>query len=985
MAGRTITSNYNTLVTLTTTADNPVTIVSTAQLEAGLQGSASYAWVVDNLGTISGNFAIFLANASIVTNSGSVLQSDSMGVAVYLGTGGSVDNTNLISVSGFASNGVYFKGAGSLTNTGIISGTNVDTFGVRLRAAGSIDNSGTGLISAFVGVYATSTTDALTITNQGSGTFSAVNGAALDLEGGGTLVNDGSIIGRSGVRDEAATAVTVTNAGYIGSNYAKNLVALNLGTGANRVIIDPGARFVGAVNGGGSAALELAGTSAATLGSFGPQFYGFDALGVDANANWTVDATDTVGSGVALSVYGNLTNTGTIDTTVTLAGFGSYFHNLSGGTVASSSHAVYSSAAALVELVNAGVLSGQNVAVELLKAGLVNNLGSATIVESAGLTAPTAAIYNGGLIKGTSAGFLYGAVLLENGGTLTNAATGTITSAGFGILIGNPLSSTAGGGSTVVNGGSIEGSTFALELGISANSLLVIEPGATFVGAVVGAPSLSSHYSNELELASAAGTGTLNGLGPTYRNFNRVTVDAGANWAFAGSNTVVSGATLTDSGTLAAGALVNNGVILVDPARMKVGLTGTGSVTIGSNSTLEVFGTVAAGQTIVMTGASDFLQIDSLTDFSGTITGFTATDVIDVQGIGLAKSARIGNFPNTHALNLYSGTNGAGTKLFSFPFITSITGGEGVVASGLHFAADTNNGTLIACYLRGTRIRTARGEVAIEFLSVGDLVETLTGVLEPIRWIGRRRTMLAATAGHAAVLPVLIRAGAIAEGLPRRDLCVSPEHALCIDGVLAPARHLVNGKSIVRRRDLEVVEYFHLELAEHAVIFAEGMPAETFVDCDSRGMFDNAASYAGGGAPAWRFCAPRMEEGEGLEDIRTRINGRAGIAYGDELGPLVGHLERVTAGAVEGWAQDARAPERPVWLELIADGAIAAFVLANRHRNDLEAAGLGSGRHAFRVALARQPRCVEARRVEDGALLGSLTTSSNAARLPVSR
>jgi hypothetical protein len=44
-------------------------------------------------------------------------------------------------------------------------------------------------------------------------------------------------------------------------------------------------------------------------------------------------------------------------------------------------------------------------------------------------------------------------------------------------------------------------------------------------------------------------------------------------------------------------------------------------------------------------------------------------------------------------------------------------------------------------------------------------------------------------------------------------------------------------------------------------------------------------------------------------------------------------------------------------------------VLANRHRNDLEAAGLGSGRHAFRVALARKPHRVEARRVNDGAVL----------------
>jgi hypothetical protein len=210
---------------------------------------------------------------------------------------------------------------------------------------------------------------------------------------------------------------------------------------------------------------------------------------------------------------------------------------------------------------------------------------------------------------------------------------------------------------------------------------------------------------------------------------------------------------------------------------------------------------------------------------------------------------------------------------------------------------------------------------------------------------------------------------------------VSPEHALFIDGMLVPARHLTNGKSIVQRRDLDVVEYFHLELADHAVIFAEGMPAETFVDCDSRNMFDNAHTYTGDGAQPWTFCAPSVEEGQALEDIRVRINARAGIACDAEVRPLIGKLERVGDCTVEGWAQDSAAPERPVWLEILDEGEVVARVLANRHRNDLRAAGLGSGRHAFRVLLARQPRSIEARRVEDGALV----PASNAARLPVSR
>jgi hypothetical protein len=233
--------------------------------------------------------------------------------------------------------------------------------------------------------------------------------------------------------------------------------------------------------------------------------------------------------------------------------------------------------------------------------------------------------------------------------------------------------------------------------------------------------------------------------------------------------------------------------------------------------------------------------------------------------------------------------------------------------------------------------------------------------------------MMAQTEAHDAMLPVLIRAGAIADGLPQRDLCVSPEHALYLDGVLVPARHLTNLKSILRRRDLEVVEYFHLELDAHAVIFAEGQPAETFVDCNSRALFDNPVSYTGGGTAAWSFCAQRVEEGEVLQVIRDRLNARAGIVHEGPPGPLVGNLERMDEGFVEGWAQDASMPERPVRLEIIADGTVAMRVLANRHRDDLRAAGLGSGRHAFRVPLPRTSRRLEARRADDGLCLGVLT------------
>src|SRR5205085_7655665 len=150
----------------------------------------------------------------------------------------------------------------------------------------------------------------------------------------------------------------------------------------------------------------------------------------------------------------------------------------------------------------------------------------------------------------------------------------------------------------------------------------------------------------------------------------------------------------------------------------------------------------------------------------------------------------------------------------------------------------------VACFRRGTLILTEAGEVPIEQLAMGDLVVTRSGKAMPIRWLGWRVYDGRFIAGNNAVLPIRIVAGALAEELPARDLWVSPEHALYIEGKLVAARLLVNGATIVQCDSVARLEYFHIELVAHDVIFAEGAPAETFVDCDNRPMFANGGEYA---------------------------------------------------------------------------------------------------------------------------------------------
>ena len=160
-------------------------------------------------------------------------------------------------------------------------------------------------------------------------------------------------------------------------------------------------------------------------------------------------------------------------------------------------------------------------------------------------------------------------------------------------------------------------------------------------------------------------------------------------------------------------------------------------------------------------------------------------------------------------------------------------------------------------------------------MRIGDMVLTLCGAARPIRWIGYRSYAGRFLAANPGVQPIRFRAGSLGNRLPQRDLLVSPDHAMFIDGVLIPARHLVNGSSIVQERGLERVDYVHVELDSHDVLLAEGAPSKSFVDDGSRALFHNAAKrqalYPGRVCGPADYCAPRIECGEELEAIRRRL------------------------------------------------------------------------------------------------------------------
>ena len=281
----------------------------------------------------------------------------------------------------------------------------------------------------------------------------------------------------------------------------------------------------------------------------------------------------------------------------------------------------------------------------------------------------------------------------------------------------------------------------------------------------------------------------------------------------------------------------------------------------------------------------------------------------------------------------------------------------------------------ILCFLRGTRILTPTGEVAVEALQVGDAVVTRFGGIQPVKWIGRHSHH----AGDAAKTPVCIRAGALGDRLPARDLYVSPGHSVLVDGTLVIARLLVNGVTVTQDWCPPRIDYLHIELATHDCIIAEGAWAETYADAHvSRLAFDNAAEFDSlypdnGPAPeAFTLCAPRPEQGAALEKALRPVVARVKAAHG----ALLGSIDRVEGvWRVQGWAYDPANPSLPVLLQVELDGRVIGTVAACEPRGDLAAAGIGTGRCAFTFTSPVRLRpellpSLRIRRVADGAELG---------------
>ena len=143
-----------------------------------------------------------------------------------------------------------------------------------------------------------------------------------------------------------------------------------------------------------------------------------------------------------------------------------------------------------------------------------------------------------------------------------------------------------------------------------------------------------------------------------------------------------------------------------------------------------------------------------------------------------------------------------------------------------------------ALFAIGTVIDVKGGRKPVEDLEVGDLVRTKDNGYQPIRWIASRTLNRADFAADPALRPIRIKAGALAEMKPARDLLVSPQHCVLLDDwrcellfgedeVLVPAQSLLNDSTITIDHDSDEVTYFHFLFDAHQIVYSNGAETES--------------------------------------------------------------------------------------------------------------------------------------------------------------
>jgi fibronectin-binding autotransporter adhesin len=762
--------------------------------------------------------------------------------------------------------------------------------------------------------------DLVSIANAGSVTG---DGSAYQIVLAGTNTIEGSVTAVNSLTESSGTS-TVTGTLAVASIGLGGSLAAN--TGGRITSSGPLTLTAGAV-------LAVDGTSFAEIGTAGTATEG--GLTVDAAATAPVSGDGTlaavvVNNGLIVAEYGanganELEITGIVTGTGTLDAVTGYIAS-PGGIVPGGVLRLDSTVAASQQ-VSFGYSAGPSVAPEVILADPAGFAGTINYFDGVGDTLDLL----GETVDGASVTGTIMTVTLSVGGPLTfnmglgvpqtsqlqasgstirvvplrdltwtgqisdsfsNAGNWDDTSDGLNPAASAPSSSDL---VSIANAGSIAGTGAAYQM--------VFAGGNTVAGSLTAANSLTETsgaltVTGTLNVAYAVLSGTVSGVsGGTFVSTGLVQLAAGSELtvdatsamevgtgddATAGHLTVdpSSGVPLSGDGTLAA-AVINNGEIDANGAatgantlEVTGAVTGTGGFTLGGGNSpaegvytpggiLRLDGPVAATQAVFWDGTANSQEAPTLVlgepaAYDGTLSNFSSPgDTLELIGETVTGASIVGN-------TLTVTVEGGGPETFN---LTNTPAATPLVWSGA-------NVEVTPCYLAGTTILTERGAMPVESLTTADRVITLSGAARPIRWIGFGRTLVTPR-NRCDVFPVIVRRGALADNVPHRDLYVTRRHAMLIGAILVPVEHLINGVSVLWDDVSRVVEYYHVELDTHDVMFANGAPAESFRDDGSRELFQNAAFRPPGRRPE-PPCRPVVDHGPLLEQAWRAVASRVG-------------------------------------------------------------------------------------------------------------
>ena len=350
---------------------------------------------------------------------------------------------------------------------------------------------------------------------------------------------------------------------------------------------------------------------------------------------------------------------------------------------------------------------------------------------------------------------------------------------------------------------------------------------------------------------------------------------------------VEAGATISGFGSIT-GSIENDGSITASGGVLQLdgAFAGSGDETIDAGATIAFMDAVTA------TGDIHFSSTDPLTTleldaaaapandglFSATLANFGDNDALDLTGLTFVQGA--------------SAVLNGSTLVVTSDGVTEDFTVSDPGAARYYAYQDSGVGTIVTdsatapCYVRGTRILTERGEVAVEDLRVGDLAVVASGASRPVRWLGHRSLAVSRHPKPADVRPVRVSAHAFGEGLPRRDLWLSPGHNIAWEGALMPISSLINGRSVVQVA-VDRVEYWHVELDAHDVMLAEGLPAESYLDTGNRTAFGNGGAFVEA-HPDFKprhwadTCLPLVDRGPAVLAAKARLHARL-IEHGHKV------------------------------------------------------------------------------------------------------